>query len=95
MENEYNSLNRADEADVLPTCRELGVECLAYSPLAGGVLTGKYPRGEPPPAGSMLDLRPENAAALDHHVHAVEEMLSVSLTDVDRELLDDVSGRVT
>jgi len=139
VENEYSLLNRADEADVLPTCRELGVEYLAYSPLAGGVLTGKYQRGEPPPAGSMLDLRPESGAALDDHVHgvvaavrrvaadhpctpaavalawvrdrsgvrpiigprrpehldAVEEMLSLSLTDADRELLDEVSARAT
>ncbi len=71
VENEYSLLNREDEADVLPTCRELGIEYLAYSPLAGGVLTGKYRRGEPPPVGSMLDLRPDSAAALDDHVYAV------------------------
>lgn len=137
VENEYSLLERPDEADVLPTCRELGVEYLAYSPLAGGVLTGKYQRGEPPPAGSMLDLRPESAAALDdrthavvaavtkvaaahactsaavalawvrdrpgvrpivgprrpEHLDAVEEMLELSLTDADHELLDEVSER--
>lgn len=71
VENEYSLLQREDETGVLPTCREHGIEYLAYSPLAGGVLTGKYRPGEPPPAGSMLDLRPDSAAALNDHVHTV------------------------
>ena len=40
-------------------CRERGLAFSAYSPLAGGVLTGKYRRDEPPPPGTRLDLRPE------------------------------------
>lgn len=76
VENGYNLLERDDEAVVLPRCRELGIEYLAYSPLAGGVLTGKYTRDEPPPAGSMLALRPDSGAALDDGVHAVVDTVT-------------------
>lgn len=46
----YNLLERAIEGDVLPSCRSLGMGLVAFSPLAGGVLTGKYLAT--PPAGS-------------------------------------------
>jgi len=42
----YSMLTRAIEYDVLPTCRRHGIGVLAYSPLAGGWLTGKYRKGE-------------------------------------------------
>jgi aryl-alcohol dehydrogenase-like predicted oxidoreductase len=64
VENEYSLLQRADEAAVLPMCRDHGIGYLAFSPLAGGVLSGKYRRGEQPPPGSRLTLRPDAAAAL-------------------------------
>ncbi len=40
--------------DVLPLCRELGVSYIPYFPLASGLLTGKYRRGEPAPEGTRL-----------------------------------------
>jgi aryl-alcohol dehydrogenase-like predicted oxidoreductase len=80
----YSILVRGVEADVLPVCQRYGMGVLAWSPLAGGWLTGKYRRGEEPPAGSRaargripdrFDFnRPENQAKLD----AVEELLKVS-----------------
>ena len=48
----YNMLERQVEREVLPYCRAHGVGFIPYYPLAGGFLTGKYRRGEPPPAGS-------------------------------------------
>lgn len=46
---EYSLLHRRPEADgVLDTCRELGVTLIAYTPLAGGALTGKYAAGDRP-----------------------------------------------
>lgn len=48
----YSILNRGIERDVLPVCVEHGVGVLAWAPLGGGWLTGKYTRGEPAPAGS-------------------------------------------
>jgi aryl-alcohol dehydrogenase-like predicted oxidoreductase len=48
----YSLTARAIEEDVLPTCQRHGLGTMIYSPLGGGVLTGKYKRGEDPPADS-------------------------------------------
>lgn len=75
VENEYSLLAREDEAEVLPLCRERGIGYLAFSPLAGGVLTGKYSREQKPPADSRLALRPDAAAALTSDVHERIDLL--------------------
>jgi aryl-alcohol dehydrogenase-like predicted oxidoreductase len=49
---QYSMLWRVIDAEVDPTCRELGISQIVWSPLAQGVLTGKYQPGQPPPAGS-------------------------------------------
>jgi aryl-alcohol dehydrogenase-like predicted oxidoreductase len=49
---EYSMLHRVIEAEVVPTSIELGLGQIVWSPVAQGVLTGKYLPGEPPPAGS-------------------------------------------
>ncbi len=49
---QYNMLWRIIEADVVPVCRELGIGQVVYSPMAQGVLTGKYLPGQPAPEGS-------------------------------------------
>jgi aryl-alcohol dehydrogenase-like predicted oxidoreductase len=54
LQNEYSLLERGIEAEVAPACDRLGVSILPYFPLASGLLTGKYRRGEPGPAGSRL-----------------------------------------
>jgi aryl-alcohol dehydrogenase-like predicted oxidoreductase len=59
VQNSYSLLTRQDEPDVLPLCAERGVAYLAFSPLAGGWLTGKYRHGVPYPAGSRMTQRPE------------------------------------
>ena len=59
VQNSYSLLARQDEPDVLPLCAERGVAYLAFGPLAGGWLTGKYRRGVPYPAGSRMTQRPE------------------------------------
>jgi aryl-alcohol dehydrogenase-like predicted oxidoreductase len=53
-ENHYSLLNRNVEADVVPACQRLDVGLLPYFPLASGLLTGKYRRGEEEPVGSRL-----------------------------------------
>ena len=55
LQNRYSLLERDAEADVLPRCAELGVSFIPYFPLASGLLTGKYRRGEPAPAGTRLE----------------------------------------
>ena len=49
---QYSMLWRVIEAEVVPTCEELGVGQIVWSPIAQGVLTGKYAPGQAPPAGS-------------------------------------------
>ncbi|HEY3328993.1 MAG TPA: aldo/keto reductase family protein [Capsulimonadaceae bacterium] len=49
---QYNMLARSIDDDVLPLCEKEGIGQVCFSPLAQGVLTGKYKPGQPPPAGS-------------------------------------------
>jgi aryl-alcohol dehydrogenase-like predicted oxidoreductase len=49
---QYSMLWRAPEAEVIPLCEAEGISQIVWSPLAQGVLTGKYRPGEPPPADS-------------------------------------------
>jgi 1-deoxyxylulose-5-phosphate synthase len=49
---QYSALWRAPEAEVIPLCASHGISQVVWSPLAQGVLTGKYRPGEPPPSGS-------------------------------------------
>lgn len=48
----YNAMNRTPEVEVLPACGHYGIGVVPYSPLARGVLTGKYDPDAPPPEGS-------------------------------------------
>lgn len=59
VQNSYSLLERGDEVGVLRVCARDGLGYTPFSPLAGGWLTGKYRRGEEPPAGSRMTLRPE------------------------------------
>jgi aryl-alcohol dehydrogenase-like predicted oxidoreductase len=54
VQNEYSLLVREAERDVLPTCERLGLAFVPYFPLASGLLTGKYRRGEAAPSGTRL-----------------------------------------
>ena len=49
---QYSMLSRKPEAEVFPACARHGIGNLAFSPLAHGVLTGKYVPGQPPPPGT-------------------------------------------
>jgi aryl-alcohol dehydrogenase-like predicted oxidoreductase len=54
LQNEYSLLERGIEGEVTPACERLGVGILPYFPLASGLLTGKYRRGENAPEGTRL-----------------------------------------
>src|SRR5437667_5083649 len=58
-QNQYSLLRREAEEQLLPTCERLGVGVLPYFPLASGLLTGKYRRGEARPEGTRLAGRNE------------------------------------
>jgi aryl-alcohol dehydrogenase-like predicted oxidoreductase len=53
-QNLYSLLERDVEREVLPACEHFGLGFLPYFPLASGLLSGKYQRGEPPPEGTRL-----------------------------------------
>lgn len=53
-QNEYSLYNRVAEAELVPACERTGVGLLPYFPLAYGLLSGKYSRGEAAPEGSRL-----------------------------------------
>jgi aryl-alcohol dehydrogenase-like predicted oxidoreductase len=59
LQSGYSLLDRAVAADVLDVCARHGIGFTAYSPLAGGWLTGKYRPGQPYPEGSRMALRPD------------------------------------
>jgi 1-deoxyxylulose-5-phosphate synthase len=59
VQNGYSLLDRKEEAEMFPLCAKRRVGFTAFSPLAGGWLTGKYGAGGAYPAGSRMALRPE------------------------------------
>jgi aryl-alcohol dehydrogenase-like predicted oxidoreductase len=63
VQNEYSLLVRDAERDVLPACERLGLGFVPYFPLASGLLTGKYRRGERAPEGTRLSSRAQVATA--------------------------------
>jgi aryl-alcohol dehydrogenase-like predicted oxidoreductase len=86
IQNEYSLLVRGAEKDVLPVCERLGLGFVPYFPLASGLLTGKYRRGAPRPAGARLSGREAIATeeqfdrleALEHYA----DERGLTLTDV-------------
>jgi aryl-alcohol dehydrogenase-like predicted oxidoreductase len=56
-QDRYHLLDRSVEQDLIPACLRHGVGVLPYYPLANGLLSGKYRRGEQPPPGSRLSWR--------------------------------------
>jgi aryl-alcohol dehydrogenase-like predicted oxidoreductase len=64
-QNEYSLYNRTAETELVPACLALGVGVLPYFPLAYGLLTGKYRRGEAAPAGTRLAVQADRLARAD------------------------------
>ena len=65
VQDGYSLLDRRVEKEVVPAAEHVGAGLLPYFPLASGLLTGKYRRGEQPAAGSRLAMRPERFAGAD------------------------------
>jgi aryl-alcohol dehydrogenase-like predicted oxidoreductase len=86
LQNEYSLLRREIERDVIPACEELGVGVLPYFPLASGLLSGKYRRGEDAPSGTRLAGRERIASDAEWDViEALERFASergIELIDV-------------
>jgi aryl-alcohol dehydrogenase-like predicted oxidoreductase len=72
LQNQYSLLEREIEAEVAPACERLGVSILPFFPLASGLLTGKYRRGEAGPDGGRLSSR--DRAGSDKQFDVVEAL---------------------
>ncbi len=87
-QNDYSLLNRAVEAELVPACQRFGLGVLPFFPLASGLLTGKYRRGEPAPDGTRMSrerFAPRLARANWDVIERIEEYArqrSISMVEV-------------
>jgi aryl-alcohol dehydrogenase-like predicted oxidoreductase len=89
-QNHFSLLHRDPLRDVVPACVRDGLGVLPYFPLASGLLTGKYRRGERPPEGTRLSKLPEDRAARvmsERNFDAVGR-LSAFASERDRTILE-------
>jgi len=76
LQNEYNILQRwGIEPELLPICRQYGMGMMTYSPLAVGLLTGRFRRGETPPVDSAWTAGDRFDAALDEKTEQIIQQL--------------------
>jgi aryl-alcohol dehydrogenase-like predicted oxidoreductase len=90
-QNEYSWLSRRIEQDVVPALEHYGVGLLPYFPLASGLLSGKYQRGQEPPAGSRIAAWGRETDLNDATFDVVEALTSFA-TERGVELLDVAIG---
>jgi aryl-alcohol dehydrogenase-like predicted oxidoreductase len=64
-QNRYSLLDREVEDELVPACEQLGLGILPFFPLASGLLSGKYKRGESAPDGTRLAGQPDRLAQAD------------------------------
>jgi len=87
-QNEYSLYNRAAEEELIPALEQLGMSLIAYFPLAYGLLTGKYRRGEKAPEGTRLaaENQAHRLAGADwdriEALHAFADERGISILDV-------------
>lgn len=87
-QNHYNLLERGIEAEVLPACERFGIGMLPYFPLASGLLTGKYTRGQDAPEGTRLaNFGERGKRALSDRNFDVIEKLTEYVQSHDKTLL--------
>jgi len=89
-QNMYNLLNREPEQDILAACERRGLAFLPYFPLASGLLTGKYRKGQPLPEGARLTTYPEDRRKhfMNEHTMDIVENLEALAERSGHTLLD-------
>jgi aryl-alcohol dehydrogenase-like predicted oxidoreductase len=80
VQNEYSLFHREPEADVIPECEKEGLAFLPYFPLANGLLTGKYRRGEAAPKGSRGDVGFGPKVFTDENLSKLEKLTAFAET---------------
>ena len=79
LQTEYSLWTREPESDVLPTCRELGISLVAYSPLGRGFLTGAFQRPEDlAPDDSRRHMPRFQGKNFNHNLQLVEKVREIS-----------------
>jgi aryl-alcohol dehydrogenase-like predicted oxidoreductase len=81
---QYNMIWRAPEAELIPFCKDHGISQIVWSPLAQGVLTGKYNPGEQPP--------PDSRAASDEMSIAIDRYMSDEVLEAVQRLVPIAEG---
>ena len=75
VQDSWSLLDRRVEKEVLPATERVGAGFLPYLPLASGLLTGKYRRGQDPAPGTRLAMRPDRYRSADFdHIEALEAL---------------------
>lgn len=85
---EWSLLRRGVEREVVPACAAYGVGVVPYFPLASGLLTGKYRRGEPFPEGSRLASSERFGRAATEEAFEVVERVEATAREMGRSLLE-------
>lgn len=75
VQNEFSLLHREPQREVIPECQRLNIAFIPYFPLASGLLTGKYRRGQPPPEGSRLTRERFARMHTEENLETVEQLL--------------------
>jgi aryl-alcohol dehydrogenase-like predicted oxidoreductase len=76
LQNEYSLVHREPEQGVLDECARLGIAFIPYFPLASGLLTGKYRRGQPVPEGARLTEARFAGTRSEQNLDLVERMIA-------------------
>lgn len=90
LQAEYSLINRAAERDLIPMSRELGLGVTPYSPLGGGVLTGKYTRADL--AGTETQPGESNRKNFNANLGMVSER-TLAIADVVKEIAAEIDRR--
>ena len=78
VQNGFSLLAPDDDREIRSICRERGLVYSPFSPLGGGVLTGKYRRGEPFPPGTRMALRPDGRTLSDETHDALDRLRALA-----------------
>jgi aryl-alcohol dehydrogenase-like predicted oxidoreductase len=87
VENEYSLFHREPELEVLPECSSTGIAFLPFFPLANGMLTGKYRKGQPAPAGSRIASGWRAEFLTEENLDVVEKLIEFA-KGCDRTILE-------
>lgn len=81
IQPQYNMMDRYIEHEIMDTCRKYGIGITSFSPLAQGLLTGKYRKGQPYPEGSRATHQADrqiNDLLTDENLAIVDELIKVA-----------------